>query len=252
MALSDLKTTVYDLLDIATTNRSGYDTLCLAAFNMARVYAERNHDWTDSEAAGYLSVAASGGSLLSASQASFSSGAPSGSTVSIKSVKRAFAYNSDDATWVPALFIKSDLYFARIDRGNRLVAADDVTRSELLSEQQQPQMDVWSTRVVFYWQGGRVFTNMSTNTIAKFDSRMWFTAYASLSDTPTDFLYTHGSDFLVWYAVKMLNSKAQHFVGKNEGSIDPSFALAMQEEAWRSLILFNEYRHDTQQQILAE
>lgn len=245
MPLSDLKTALYKLLQIPSGDQAGYDTHALLAFNHAQKSAQLRHDFAMCQSRGYLVVTAETGSLLASAQAGFSSEAPTGATVSFKSITRAqIRYSS---AWYPALFMKYEEYASRLERAERntnvLERYESVSQGQVDADPLLP----FATRNVLTWEGGRIYSLLASNVTVRLFGQTWLTAYTAFTDT--DFLVEHGSSFLLWEAALHMNHMTGTWLPRSEGELPPPESL--RDKAWEDLILWDSYMHQTQSDLVA-
>lgn len=243
MSLSTLKDSVYSLLNVASADQAALDTLTLMLFNQSRLTAERNRDWNLANGFAYLRVTASTGSLLSAATDGYTSEAPSGSSISLKTAKRVEARINTE--WVPVSLKENEAQKEWDDRFQQLntFPYGYPTAFPAVPVAVDNNFHVW-------WHGGRFFTNATTDVDLRIYGQTWLTAYASFAASD-DFLITYGNDWLMWSTVIALNHRTQTFLPRQEGSLDVASPRAMRDEAWESLILWDAYMNPAQLDILA-
>lgn len=211
------------------------DVTLLSAFNQIRLDAERKHDFVASETVGYLRVTASTGSLLSATKVGYSSGAPSGSSLSVKKLRWGRTRDAANDGWVPATFMKKDTYEALLVNGNR--------RNEgyYNMEQERNTFDesrLPETRNLLLMDGFSMYSLRDTDVDCQLWVNSWLTAYASFAATD-DWFITYCADYLQWAAVVFMNKKKGVFLQRNEGSLGEDSAVAMRDAAWDSVLLWD-------------
>lgn len=244
MSLATLKTAAYDILQV-TSPSAADDVTMLMAFNHARLKAERDHDFVLSKGLAYLAVTATTGSLLSAATAGYTAGAPSGSAVTMKSIRHAKVYDDTAAEWVRAEVMSLDKYEGLIERADR----DQPYNGTLSGSIEGTSYQVFDTRHVLYIDGPTIYTPSTTGIDAKFFCYKWLDNYASFA-AADDFLITYGPDFLLWDVVVQFNHKKGTFIPRNDGSLSPP--TEMRDAAWESLIKWDAYMGNTSNYIIAE
>lgn len=243
MPLSDLKTPLYDLLQVPAGDRASWDAHALVAFNLGLKRAQRDHDFKLAEGRGYLTVVPEAGALLASAQAGFSSEAPSGATVSFKSIKRTHVRASGG--WDNARTVTSEEYDKLLERYTRQGEA----YSRYPTESELTTYGPFSTRNMFTLEGGRVYCpNNSESRVVRFTGQLWLTPFADF--TGTNFLVDHGADWLLWYAALHLNHIFGTWVPRSEGELNPPEKQL--EDAWNSLVLWDSYTNQTDTIIIAE
>ena len=249
MSLTTIRDAAYQLLQLASPS-SDDNVLMLQALNDARLKAERTHDWWLSYDVAYMSIAETG-TLLSTAVAGFSSGAPSGSAVSVKKVMKLFAYQSTTAYWVPGQLLDEQGYHGLIERGDRGVGysgwewptTDNVVGQNLLQ--------VFSTRPTVYSVGPKMFLhNWSATTHLKLYVYKYLSAY-SVIGASDDFLVTYASDWLMYEIALLFNLKRGTWLPRNEGSLSPDELRGRRDEAWESLLLWDAHLRPMPTDILA-
>lgn len=241
MSLSTIKTAAYDILQIASPSAAD-DVTMLAVLNQCRLDACRRHDWLATEAVGYLRVAATTGSLLSATTVGYTVGVgPSGSALDVKSLRFARTYDSTNAVWVPAELMRQDVYESLVVRATRQQPDGyPAAVASSLSPWEEP-FTSYDTRNLILIDGPTLYSLRDEAVDVKLWSHKWLTAYGSFAAS-ADFLITYGEDYMMWYAVCAFNHKKGVFVPRNEGSLDPSSPQAMRDAAWESLLLWDAYQ----------
>ncbi len=239
MSLSTIKTAAYGLLQVSAPS-SADDVLMLELLNQARVKAERDHDFYLSYAPAYLTIAETG-TLLSTAKAGFTSGAPSGSTVTgIKKVEKAWLWDSTDSVWSKCAWMEEQLYTQLTERADRLESPDfwgDTSNGP-----------AFPSRRVLYKAGQTVFLHeWDVSTHARVYAYQWLPAYASFA-APDDFLIQYGADYLMWSAVVGFNYLKGTFIPRHEGSLAPPSDMV--DRAWNSLVLWDSYERATVDDIL--
>lgn len=242
--LAEIKTSVYDLLQIPTADQASYDSLLLRILNMAQRDAQKKHDFELCKGRGYLTIVPTTGSLLASAQAGFSSGAPYGDLVSIKSIKRVKVWSG--STWTPGKLLTQEEYDALVERADRNTVPIDHFTDNVVDPSYSHL--TFSTRRVVTLEGTRLYVpNDSENVQVLLHGQLWMTPYADWTDT--DFLVQNGGDWLMWYAALVLNHKTGTWLPRSEGELNPPERY--RDEAWESLILWDTFIRDTQQDLLA-
>ena len=239
MSLSAIKTAAYSLLQVSAPTAAD-DVLMLELLNQARVKAEREHDFYLTYAPAYMSVAETG-TLLSTAKAGFTSGVPSGSTVTgLKKVEKAWLYDATSSRWSKCAWMEEQLYTQLMERADSLESPDfwgDTTSSP-----------AFPSRRVLYTVGQTVMLHdWDATAQVRLHAYHWLPAYASFA-APDDIIIQYGADFLMWSAVIAFNHLKGTFIPRHEGSLGPP--TDMRDEAWSSLVLWDSFNRPTASDIL--
>lgn len=247
MSLITIQTAVWNILQVGAPS-SGDDAFLLTALNSARRTAELKHDFVLADGVGYLNVAATTGSLLGAAQVDYSGTAPTGDAVNFKVIKEAYVRNTgtDGQMWSRGEWISRELYTGLVSSSQRQGLRFNGYGNDLSEEE-----CLYGNKNYVLYYGPKVWVPGTAAVDVQLFGNVWLADYADFS-APDDFLTLYGQDYLMWSAVIWLNSKYGVFLPRNEGSLDVSYLYKIQNEAWENLLVWDSFKKQPQNYVLAD
>jgi hypothetical protein len=240
MSLQTIRTAVWAYLDVGSPT-TAQDVLLLSAMNNVRQSAELRLDLEAARCVSYVTVAPTG-TAISAAKAAFTSGAPSGSSVDVKSIEAVDVYSATDSLWVRGTYVSLEDYEARKERYGRAQLYDDQYDTGTHS----PAVDITSlpygTRSLVLHHGLTLSTPLSTAIQVKLRGFKWLAAYATL-DAADDWLVQRCASWFQWAVVCELNMQRQVFVQRAEGAIDIAEIRRLRDDEWDNVVLQNAFIH---------
>lgn len=240
MSLQTTRTAVWAYLDVGSPTIT-QDALLLSAMNNVRQSAELRLDLEAARCVSYVTVAPTG-TAISEAKAAFTSGAPSGSSVDVKSIEAVDVYCATDNLWVRGTYVSLEDYEARKERYGRAQLYDDQYDTGTHS----PTTDITSlpygTRSLVLHHGLTLSTPLSAAIQVRLRGFKWLVAYATL-DAADDWLVQRCASWFQWAVVCELNMQRQVFVQRAEGSIDIAEIRRLRDAEWDSVMLQNAFIH---------
>lgn len=252
MSLATIQTAVWNILQVGAPS-SADEAFLLTALNSARRTAELKHDFVLADGVGYLNVIATTGSLLGSAQVGYSDGSPTGDQVNFKVVKEAYVGTKGTGVggsmWSRGEWISRELYAGLVNSSQRqgLRFSGGGGYGNDLSED-----ECWygNKNYVLYY-GPKVWVPSTVDVDVQLFGNVWLPEYADYN-APDDFMVLYGQEYLMWSAVIWLNSKFGVFLPRNEGSLDVSYLYKMQNEAWENLLVWDSFKKQPQNYVLAD
>ena len=240
MSLQTIRTAVWAYLDVGSPTLA-QDALLLSTMNNVRQSAELRLDLQAARCVSYVTVAPTG-TALSEAKAAFTAGAPSGSSVDVKSIDAVDVYSTSDGLWIRGTYVSLEDYEARKELYGRAQMHDDAFDSGT----HQPTVDIeslpYGTRALVLHHGLTLLTPQATSIQVKLRGYKWLPAYASL-DAADDWLVQRCASWFQWAVVCELNMQRQVFVQRAEGSIDVTEIRRLRDDEWENVVLQNAFIH---------
>lgn len=209
--------------------------------NSVRQSAENALDLEAARCVAYVTVSPTG-TLFSTAKAAFSSGAPSGSSVDLKSIESCAVYDSTNSLWLRGTYTSLEDYEARQERFNRMQMHDDTSNVDVELAQLDPTLLPYGTRNMVLFHGLTLYTPLSTSIQVRVRGHKWLSAYADFN-AADDWLVSRCAEWFQWALVVRLNMLKGAFLTRAEGSIDLAEVRRLQDAEWDAVVLQNSFIH---------
>ncbi len=240
MSLATIRTAVWSYLQVGSPSVA-QDALLLSALNNVRQGAEMALDLEAARCVAYVTVAPTG-TAMSAAKAAFSAGAPSGSSIDVKSIEAVEVYTATDALWLRGSYVALEDYEARKERFNRRQVYDDTSNVDIELAQLDTTLLPYGTHNLVLHHGLTLYTPLSSSIQVKLRGFKWLTAYADFN-AADDWFVARCAQWMTWAVCVELNMLSHVFVSRQEGSIDVTELRRLRDEAWDNVVLQNAFIH---------
>ncbi len=240
MSLATIRSAVWGYLDVSSPT-TVQDNLLLSAMNNVRQGAEMALDLEAARCVAYVTVSPTG-TAMSAAKAAFTSGAPSGSAVDVKSIDSVDVYDSTNSVWLRGTYVSLENYDARKELFNRRQVYDDTSDVDVELANLDTTLLPFGTRELVLYHGLTLYTPLTTSIQARIRGHKWLAEYTSF-DGVDDWLTQRCAQWFTWAVAVELNMQRQAFVQRAEGSIDVSELRRLRDAAWENVVLQNSFIH---------